>query len=296
MRISRTSGFVVIFLSLGVSRSASAHVSLDLQLELVTRQIQTHPFKAELYLRRGELFRARRSFSEALRDYATARRFNPRLEVVDLCRGRLLLEAGRPSEALEPLDRFLRSHASHSQARVTRARALVRLGRRLEAAADYTDAIEAPQPAPRPLPEHYLERAQALAAEGSEYVEEALRGLDEGTRRLGHAVTLELQAADLELALGRSDAALERLRRISGQWARKDPILAREASILERAGRLSEACLVYEEALGALEAIPSPKRRPPAVRRAEDHLRESLERIRVLSSGPDLKTAGAGHR
>src|SRR2546429_3401664 len=42
-------------------------------------------------------------------------------------------------------------------------------------------------------------RDRALAAEGGDHLDEALRGLDEGIKRLGPIVTLELYAIDLEL-------------------------------------------------------------------------------------------------
>jgi len=54
-------------------------------------------------------------------------------------------------------------------------------------------------------------RDRALAAEGGDHLDEALRGLDEGIKRLGPIVTLELYAIDLELAHKRYDSALESL-------------------------------------------------------------------------------------
>src|SRR2546428_756963 len=76
------------------------------------------------------------------------------------------------------------------------ARVLTRLGQHVAAAADFTRAIAHE---PDPLPEHYLERAQALAAEGEGHLDEALGGLDEGIQKLGPLVVLELLAIDLEL-------------------------------------------------------------------------------------------------
>ena len=54
-------------------------------------------------------------------------------------------------------------------------------------------------------------RDRALAAESGDHLDEALRGLDEGIKRLGPIVTLELYAIDLELAHKRYDSALESL-------------------------------------------------------------------------------------
>ena len=49
----------------------------------------------------------------------------------------------------------------------------------------------------RPIPTYYLERARALVEAGPEHFGEALRGLDEGSARLGHPVTLEPYAIEL---------------------------------------------------------------------------------------------------
>ena len=49
------------------------------------------------------------------------------------------------------------------------------------------------------------------AASGDEHLPEALEGLDQGLERLGPLVTLLSLCVDIEVALGRIDAALVRL-------------------------------------------------------------------------------------
>ena len=86
---------------------------------------------------------------------------------------------------------------------------------------------------------------------------DALRGLDEGLERLGHPIALELCAVDLELAMRRPDAAIERLERIERRSPRKEAWLARKGEAWLEAGRLSQARRAFEEALAAIEKLPA---------------------------------------
>jgi hypothetical protein len=103
----------------------------------------------------------------------------------------MFLEANWPSSAKISLDRFLAKNPDHTEALITRARTLAKLTNRLAAAQDYTRALAR---ATEGKPEIYLERAQALAAEGKDHLDDALKGLDEGIQKLGPLVTLQLYA------------------------------------------------------------------------------------------------------
>ncbi len=199
-----------------------AHADPELQVADLTRRLEQDPRNAALYLRRGDLQRQLGRWDLALADFARAEALRPSLTLVDLARGRTLLEAGRPADAKAALDRFLSRESHHGEGLILRARALAALGRRESALEDYDRALIR-HPAPRP--EYYLERAK-LQTPGA-----ALRGLDQGIARLGPVVTLELAAIDLDLLLKKYDSALARLDRIAAQAARKDYWLARRAEI-----------------------------------------------------------------
>jgi hypothetical protein len=115
----------------------------------------------------------------------------------------------------------------------------------------------------------YIERAAAQAGAGGAGLEDAIRGLDTGIARLGPVVTLELAAADMEVLLGRYDAALSRIDRVAAQSGRKEPWLARTGAILEKAGRSEEALATYRTAPrpgGAARRGPSDARAPSTCR------------------------------
>ncbi|CAN5667256.1 hypothetical protein BH20ACI3_BH20ACI3_24240 [soil metagenome] len=253
---------------------APAHDGLHEQIVELTARIKHAPHNASLYLKRGELYRLHRDWRRAAADYDRAARLQPALSVVDLARGTMLFEAGRPQAAKVALDRFLGKHPAHFEALTTLARVLVKLGRRAEAERNYARAIAQTL---TPEPELYVERARALA----EPVEagntgEALRVLDEGVAKLGPLVTLQLYAVDLELRLKNYGAALERLDSVAVQSSRKEVWLTRRGEILLRAGQQMQAREAFAAALAAVESLPTHRRRTRAVADLEAHLRTAL--------------------
>lgn len=255
-----------------------AHLDLDLQIAELTQRIEADPDNSELYLKRGELHRYHREWKAAEKDYRRARKLQPDLDVVDYFIGNLKLEAGRPKTAKKLLDRFLEKHPDHAKARVSRARTMIELDQPLAAAEDYTRAIGAYEDR-SPDPAFYIERARALAGAGDEYVDSALRGLDEGLARLGRPVTLQLYAIELEVERGAYDAALTRLEQIAAQADRKETWLVRRGEILERAGRSEEARLAYSAALTAIAGLPPSRRGNRAMQRLRTQADTALQRL-----------------
>ena len=133
-----------------------------------------------------------------------------------------------------------------------------------------------------PIPAYYLERARAFAAAGGDYVDQALRGLDEGVGQLGPIPALTSYAIELEVRRGRYDAALTRLDRVStseqgASW------LTRRAGILERAGRAAEAREAYAELLRRLERLPARRRETPVLLALHSRARNELVRLSLAA-------------
>jgi tetratricopeptide (TPR) repeat protein len=266
-----------LFLCLVVPAPALGHGPIHEQIEEVTLRIQRDPRNAELHLKRAELNRIHNDWRAALSDYRTARRLDPTLDVVDFCEGRMLLEAGDLKQARRSLERFLSRHPDDPDALWARARVEAKLRRHKAAVEDYTRALARLS---EPKPEHFVERASALAAAGR--TTQAIAGLDEGIQRLGPLVTLEIPAIDFELELSRYDAALARLARIIDQSPRKESWLARRGEILARAGREQEAREAFVQALKALEALPPQFQATRAMKELEKQCRASLGNLRTV--------------
>jgi tetratricopeptide (TPR) repeat protein len=184
----------------------------------------------------------------------------------------MLFDSGKLQRAKLTLDRFLTRQPGHYEGLITRGRVLAKLGARIDAAKDFTQALPLSS---GPEPELYLERADVLAADVRQ-LDEALRGLDEGIDKLGPIVTLELAAIDLDLRLKNFDGALVRLNQIAAQSERKESWLVLRGEILKRAGRDEEARRAFNAALTAIESLPPAHRQSRSVAALELRARSAL--------------------
>lgn len=264
-------------------QSAHAHADLLIQIEEATRDIAKNPKDPELYLKRGELHRAHVEWEAAYADYERALALNPSMAEIELYRGRLFVESGWPLSAKACLDRFLARHPSHMNALIVRGRALVRLNLGLAAAQDFDRAIAL---APEASPDLYVERAQVLTGEGPEHYAAAVRCLDDGIRKIGSLVTLQVFAIDIELKQQNFDGALERIDKIAEKSPRKETWLARRGEVLVQAGRPAEAAKAYKSALAALQTLPPTRRNVPAMVELERKIRREVDALSGNGAAP----------
>lgn len=267
-RVIRFAG-VAVCLAL-LSSFVLGHEGLHEQIQAVTAKIKRDPKNASLYLQRGELYRLHREWKRAAADYDHAELLRPELKIVDLARGRMLFESGRFRRAKLVLDRFLGEQPGNYEGLITRARVCARLGLRSDAIRDFSDAL-----AKAADPDLYLERAQVTAGD-DQRVAEALQGLDEGIKRLGPLVTLQLFAIELELRRHDYDAALARLDVITSKSERKETWLVRRGEILKLAGRTEEAHAAFNAALVAIDSLPPALRQSRAITTLQLRARSAL--------------------
>src|SRR5437867_1536398 len=103
------------FMLLALSAVPLLSVEFDLRQQLIdlNEEIRKQPRKAELYLSRGDLYRAQQKWDAAQADYDYALALDSKLEIVDFARGRLFFEANWPISAKLALDRFLSKQSNH---------------------------------------------------------------------------------------------------------------------------------------------------------------------------------------
>ena len=259
-----------------------AHEGLHEQIAAITAKIKRDPKNASLYLQRGELHRLHHAWSRAAADYDRAERLQPSLKIVELARGKMFFDSGRLQRAKLTLDRFLSQQPSHYDALITRARVLAKLGLRTDSARDFTNALAASSD-----PDLYLERAQVLAGD-ERRIDEALTGLDDGIRKLGPLVTLQVAAIDLELRRKNYDSALTRLDQIAAQSERKEAWLVRRGEILKLAGRDEDARAAFNAALVAIESLPASHRKSRAVTALELRARSGFNHVQASPLMPRI--------
>jgi tetratricopeptide (TPR) repeat protein len=252
----------VVFALVAAPSSVRAHGDLHDQIASLSEQMKTVPQGsvklAVLYLHRGELYRLHGELAAAESDFDFVAQFDPerreeKLRDLDLARGRLYLDWGKPTEAKQALDLYVSRHGDDPEGLIALAQTLVKLGWGIEAVAHLDRAIAKH---PQPEPDHFLGRAEILEKLGKRHLARAVRGLDEGIRRIGPVVTLETKAIDLELRLSRWRSALGRVDRMLASQQRKDLWLARKAEILELAGQPRKAAAARAQALAAHDRLP----------------------------------------
>jgi tetratricopeptide (TPR) repeat protein len=131
------------------------------------------------------------------------------------------LAEGEPRAALLSAERAALLNPRDAEPQVLRARALEQLGRMGEAADALGGAIALIEPPARPQPDLYVEHARLLLADALPRRADALRSLGAGLSRLGPTVSLALPAMELEVELGRFDAARTRLEALPLSAAQK---------------------------------------------------------------------------
>lgn len=265
-------------LALALAGPSGAHGTFHGRLARLDQQLERAPKDVDLWLARAALHREHRDFDAALSDLERAAALDPARAELDYHRARVTLAAGQPAAAEAALTRFLERRPGHAAGCALRARARTDLGRPLAAAADWTCAIEAHPAAP---PDYYVARASALAAAGDAHLVAALEGLEAGLARFGEVPvpTLALQAAEIEVRLGRTAAALARIDRLASRAERKESWYARRGRILERAGRRGEAQAAFEQARAALGTLPEHRRATPAMRELDAEVAAAIERL-----------------
>ena len=268
---------------------AFAHGDLHERIDELTARLDASPKNPDLLLRRADLLRQHDDFDGALRDLDTLTAMNSRQDDALLLRGRTLLECacGRAEEAATALAAFLDRRPSHGEAWLLLARARRATGNAAGSVAAYGRAIALMD---APGPGVFLERADiVLGTPGGG--DRALAGIDEGIDRLGPIATLELRAAELEIARGRVEAALDRIDIVMGQAARKESWLARKGEILEAVGRADEALAMYRAAREALRAAPSRARGAGGAPSLSEEIDCAIERLKA--AGEQTERAGA---
>jgi len=189
-----------------VSTLLAAHPDLELQIDEMTRQISLTPGSANLYLKRGDLYRRHRDWLKSEQDFEKVRALEPDQPQIDWYEGRLEVSAGRWAEGDKLLSRFLESNEKHSSAYHIRARARWQLKRPEAAAQDYASAILYSK---RPAPTLYRSLVIAQYASGGDLRAQAAETVDAGLQRfpgeaslLGLGVDLALADANIDQAAG----------------------------------------------------------------------------------------------
>lgn len=278
-RIEWLASAVVFIVLIALPQTVRAHGELEIQIAAITKQIQiTTNNAAQLYLDRAELHREHKDWNAAKSDYDRAAQFDPNLTAVDFYRAKMLDDSGQLETARALFDKVLARSPKNGEAFISRARVLVKLGDRQSAIEDFQRGLGA---SPSPSPEHFLELAQTFVVAGK--TNDALQTLDQGIKKFGPVVTLQLYTLELELGRKNNDAALARLDTIIERAERKENWHARRGDILLAADRPAEAQKSFEASLAAIKLLPSVLQKAPPMQNLQSRVIAALTEISTIS-------------
>ena len=262
----------VTLLSLG---SLHAHGDDQLLIDALTEELAKAP-EADLFIRRGELFRHHEEWDKAEADFAAAAKREPGLAIVDFFRSRLALEAAQPARAQAFIDRYIEKAPNEAEAWLLRGDVLAALGQPEAGAAAYAEGIRRAAP---PRPEYFLRRAKFLAAIPDIDPARVLAALDEGIAAVGPVISLVDFAITLELERRNYDAALQRIAIAMEKAPRREAWWVRRGDVLVKLGRGAEAVAAYRAALDAIAELPERYRETVPMEKLARDARNSLQRL-----------------
>ncbi len=120
-------------------------------VESFNRALKIYPQDADTHLQLGRVLRAQGDFSQALGHFETALKLDSRVGNQEAWRdlGSVLLDLGRPQDAVEPLAKYTSHRAYDPEGLIYYGSALKSSGRTEEALAVFQQAVEAVKTAPK---------------------------------------------------------------------------------------------------------------------------------------------------
>jgi tetratricopeptide (TPR) repeat protein len=243
MSARRRFGLVLVALAAG---AAGAHPGLHHDISAATAAIEKEPRRADLYVDRAFLERLDEELDASLADLDRARDLDASNLRVAAERGMTLSALERDREAEVELSRFL-VHGGTAPTFAERAKVRERLGRYNDAISDFGSAI-----ALRPDIELYIDRGLLQESRGD--LAGAAAGYEDGRKKLGDAVTLDLALIRVETARRRTASALALVDAQLDRAPVKTDWYLRRADVLAAAGRNDEALANRQAALREAEA------------------------------------------
>ncbi len=260
---------------LGSAVPIRAHGDDQLLIDALTEELAKAP-EADLFIRRGELFRHHQEWAKAAADFESAAKLEPRLGIIDFFRARLWLEAGDPLKAQPFVERYVKDTPDEAEGWFLRGDIRAALGQHEAGAQDYVAGL---QKTPRPRPEHYLRRAKVLAMAPTPEPARILAAIDEGILRIGPVVSLVDYAIAIEIEHNNFAGALTRIDEAMKHAPRRESWLVRKGDILVKSGRAEEAVASYRAALSAIDELPARYRETVPIEKLQRDARNAINRI-----------------
>lgn len=254
--------------------SVRAHGDLHERIEAVSAELTSRPEDPDLLFNRGSLYAQHGDHAAAIADFSRVEKITPAQDGLYFAKARSCFGLKDYRTALEELGRIPAPASEAGDVYLWRGRALAKLDQPLNAATNYRTAFAKLDHA---SPDLFIEFSRTIASAGTNHYPAAITGLDQGISKIGPVITLDLEALDLEVKIGRTDDALARVNRMLEKIPGMVSLLKRKGEILELSGSPMRAKAVYLEALAVIETLPTSRRGTDTNRQLETELRTKLD-------------------
>lgn len=278
MPYSTTALCLMVTVCLLFTTAAFGHGTFHDRLAEIERQIAQQPDTAALYEQRALIYYSHEDWQAALVDLEKADRLSQGQIDTDLLRGQALDAGGQTAAAKAVLDGFISRHPDHGGALASRARVWMKLKMPKDALIDFQSALSQ---TPNAEPDLVQEVVEALISQQQN--EEAADLLEVHLKRLGNSPGLVMKALELEVVLGRYDAALTRVNVLQQTAPRPEPWMAKRASVLAQAGRTRESQAAWQALITHIQALPNLERGAHAMQLIAEQAHQALASLNSLS-------------
>jgi tetratricopeptide (TPR) repeat protein len=233
--------------------TAHGHGDVHEAIVMISKEIEAKPADAGLLCERALLYSQAEHYAEALADLAKADQLDPANDTPMAMRGRIFRSTGRLAEARAAQETFLKKHPAHVQVKFDYCRTLVDLKDTVAALRELDSLIST---AKAPPPDAVALRLQLTEAKGPEGRVEALDWIKAFLSK--HPLPVfEEHALGLEIELGRTADAVQRLDRLIATAPRPESWCLRKAELLSVSGDRAGAQSAARAAEEAIAKLPS---------------------------------------
>ena len=260
-----------------IAQPALAHGDLELQIEVLTAQIEEQSEQAQLHFQRAELYRRIMAWDSALDGYSAAETLGYSKDELDYFRGRMHLEAGNYKQANLHLSRLLVKYPEHTRALIARAK--IPSSAPLDAVADLDIAIKN---SVRPAPDLFLDRAKLTIEAGSEHFERAISGLEEGIAHFGPVVSL-IDFAVSQCEINQNwKLAINMVKKLPEHVQLSPNWLFRMGELHQQALEFELARDFYASAVQKIQQLPNSRLNTAATRQLENEIVSAIKSLPAI--------------
>lgn len=240
----------------------SAHPDPGHSLQSIAEHLAATPNDPLLFLNRADVYLGIGDIARAQTAINRAETLNPKTPGLGYYKARVFLglrQSDRSDDARLCLEKLLIAEPLHADAWRLLAKILLDAGC---ADAAINAASHVLLTDPRQLSPGDYTRTASLQLRRNQPgdAEQALAILNQGLARFGCLKGLHYMGCDIELRLGRHDAALQRLAALSARFRPQVEFEVKRAEILVTAKRFREAAQAYDNALAILDSYPAERR------------------------------------